>query len=108
MSGFLLSRGLGGSASSLMSIGFIGAVGKIVRGGSRFAKKAIVELSETIKISVMLINTNGKELSKPIFNNMSKVYNTTSDIFIRAIPKTMIGRKSRNIKVTANLRNNYE
>ena len=102
MSGFSVSRGLGGSASSLMSIGFIGSVSKIVRGGSRFAKKAIVELT------VMLINTNGKELSKPIFNNMSKVYNSTSDIFIRAIPKTMIGRKSRKIKVTANLRNKDE
>lgn len=105
MPGFAVTRGLGGSASSLIALGFFESVRKIVRGGSRFAKKTIADLSETLKISVMLINTNGKELSKPIVSNITKVYKTTSDIAIKVIPKKLIARKAPSPQVTAKLRN---
>tara|TARA_A200000159_G_C7211433_1_gene292208 strand:+ start:421 stop:744 length:324 start_codon:yes stop_codon:yes gene_type:complete len=102
--GFTVTRGLGGSPSSLIARGFVDTARAIVKGGRRFAEKAVADIGESLKISVMLINANGKELSKPIISNVTKVYKASSDIFIRVMPKTLIQRKARNIKVTAQLR----
>ena len=63
-----------------------------------------ISFSETLKISVMLLNTNGKELSKPIFNKVTKTYNTSSDIEIKVLPKKLIARRAKKPKVTAKLR----
>ena len=103
----MVTRGLGGSAASLLSMGLIDHVRALVVGGRRFVENSIAELEENLKISVMLISANGKELSKPIISNVSKVYKAASDIVIRAMPKTLIQRKAKKIKVTAKLRNKY-
>ena len=107
MPGFTITRGLGGSASSLIAQGFFNDVRKIVRGGSRFAKKLVSDFRQDISISVMLLSTNGKELIKPIFNSMAKAFN--SDIVeIKVLPKKLIKRKSKRIKVSidnVNVRN---
>lgn len=106
MPGFTITRGLGGSATSMLSIGFIGeTLRRIVKGGKRFVDQTIVDIEEKLKISVMLISANGKELSKPIFNNVSKIFRSIDDITIRVKPKTLIQKRSKKIKVTAKLRN---
>ena len=104
MPGFAVTRGLGGSATNLMSRGFLPTFRRIIKGGRRFAERAVAELEESLKISVMLLSANGKELSKPIVNNISKVFKDTNDIAIRVLPKTLIRRKSERIKVTAKLK----
>ena len=103
MPGFTVTRGLGGSASSMISMGFASTVKKILKGGRRFVEKSVIDLGETLKISVNLISMNGKEFSKPIFNKVSKVFKT-SRITLSVFPKTLTVRKSRKIKVTASLR----
>ena len=105
MPGFTITRGLGGSPSSLVARGFVETTRAIIKGGRRFVEKAIADLEESLKISVMLVSANGKELSKPIVNNISKVFRSTGDIVVRVIPKTLIQRRAKRIKVTAKLRN---
>ena len=104
MPGFTVTRGLGGSPSSLIARGFVETVRAAIKGGRRFAEKAIADLEESLKISVMLVSANGKELSKPIVNKVSKVFRNTSDVVIRVMPKTLIQRRAKKIKVTAKLR----
>jgi len=104
MSNFMVTRGLGGSAASIMSLGFIGTGKAMIKGGSRFVKKAIADFENHLKISENLISMNGKEFSKPIFNKVSKIFRTNNDIVLRVLPKTLTVRKSRKIKVTAKLR----
>jgi hypothetical protein len=104
MAGFTVTRGLGGSASNMIARGFLPTLRRIVKGSSRFAKKAVIDLGETLKITAMLVNANGKELSKPIVNNITKVYKSSSDIVIRLIPKTLVRRRAKKIKITANLK----
>ena len=102
---FLVTRGLGGSASELLSMGFVDQIRAGFKGGRRFVEKAVADLGESLKISVMLINANGKELSKPIFSNVSKIFKSTSDVVISVSPNTLIQRRAKKIKVTAKLRN---
>ena len=108
MPGFTVTRGLGGSASSLIARGFVETVRSVIRGGRRFAEKAIADLSENLKISAMLLSANGKELSRPIFNSVSKIFKPSGQISIRVRPKTLTIRKAKKIKVTAKLRNKNE
>ena len=103
MPGFTVTRGLGGSVSSLISLGFFEFVRQIKRGGTRFVKKAAKELQENIKISVMLLSVNGKELSKPIISNISKLFGNEADYTLDVIPKKLIARKSEDISVKAEL-----
>mgnify|MGYP001469725936 CR=1 FL=1 len=104
MPGLMVTRGLGGSATHLVVRGFLPTLRRIIKGGSRFAERAVAELEESLKISVMLLSANGKELAKPIVNNISRVFKGTNDIVVRALPKTLKRRKSERIKVTANLK----
>lgn len=99
MSRFIVTRGLGGSAASLISNGFVSDVKKIIRGGSRVAKKLVSDLRQDINISVMLLSANGKELVKPIFNKVGKAFGSDT-IEIRALHKKLTKRKSERIKVS--------
>jgi len=101
---FLVTRGLGGNAASMISLGFFDTASSIIKGGSRFVKETYLEIQDHLKISVNLISISGKELTQPIFNKVSKVFKTNSDIVLRVLPKTLIVRKSKKIKVTAKLR----
>ena len=110
MPGFVVTRGLGGSAASIISRGLISDIRQIFKGGSRFVKKAIAGFKEDLNISAMLISANGKELVKPIFNNISKAFSPDDDIVIKVSPKKLILRKSERIKVSASnikVRNKY-
>ena len=100
----MITRGLGGSAASMISRGFVQIASATIKGGSRFVQKAFAEFEDHLKISVNLISIRGKELTKPIFNKVSKVFKANSDIVIRVLPKTLTIRKSKKIKVTATLR----
>ena len=100
----LISRGLTGNAASIISRGFFSsAVKAVIKGGRRFVEKAYAEFEDHLKISVNLISMNGKELTKPIFNKVSKAFKT-SNIMISVFPKTLTVRKPKKIKVTAKLR----
>ena len=104
MPGLLVTRGLGGGATHLIARGFLPTVKKIIKGGRRFVERAVGEFEESLKISIMLLSANGKELSNPIVNNISKVFKNTNDIVIRVLPKTLKRRKAERIKVTAKLK----
>jgi len=99
MPGFYITRGLGGSVSSLISQGFISDVRRIFVGAKRFTKKLVADIREDLNISVMLLSTNGKELLEPIFNKVTKAF-TPSDVQINVSPKKLILRKSDHIKIT--------
>ena len=105
MPGFTITRGLGGGPSSLIARGFTDTVTAVIKGGARFVKRAVADLGQNIKISAMLISANGKELSRPIVNNISKIFKPSSDISIDVLPKTLIQRRAEKAKVTAKLRN---
>lgn len=101
MSNFLVTRGLGGNAASIMSLGFFGTSAlKVIKGSGRFVKKAIASIEENINISIMLISANGKELVSPIFNKVSRTFIQNDNPVIRLLPKTLTIRKARDIKVS--------
>ena len=104
MPGFAVTRGLGGSAASLISQGFISDVRRIFAGATRFAKRTIGEFSENLKISAMLISANGKELVKPIINNVSKIFKEDEKYRISVKPKKLIARRAESVNVTASFK----
>ena len=99
MARFIVTRGLGGSAASLISNGLISDVRKLIKGASRVAKKLVADLRQDINISVMLLSANGKELVKPIFNKVTKAFGSDT-IEIKALPKKLTKRKSKRIKIS--------
>ena len=104
MPGFAVTRGLGGSAASLISQGFISDVRRIFAGATRFTKRAIGEFSENLKISAMLISANGKELVKPIINNVSKAFRKDEQYTLTVKPKKLIARRAEPVKVRASFK----
>ncbi len=101
MARFLVTRGLGGSASDLLSLGFISHIRAVARGSQRFVKKAYGELEQSLKLSVMLLSVNGKELVKPIINKVSKIFSDKDEISLRVVPKKLVVRRSNEIKIDA-------
>ena len=99
MPGFTVTRGLGGSASSMISLGFFGDTTAIIKGVTRVTKKLIEEIRQDINISAMLLSANGKELLKPIFNKVSKAF-LPNDVQIKVKPKKLTLRKADRIKIT--------
>ena len=63
----LVTHGFG-TGNLIVTLGFgpISAVAKVVRGGRSLAKKLYADKLEQFKISVMLLELNGKELVNPI------------------------------------------
>lgn len=99
MPGFTVTRGLGGSPSSMLSLGFISDAKRLIKGATRFAKKLAADIKTDINISAMLVSMNGKELVKPIFSKVTKIF-VDNDISIRVLPKKLVLRKSERIKIT--------
>ena len=105
MPGFAITRGLGpgSTPSSMIARGFfptvIAETVRIIRGGRSAASRAIKDLTETFKISAMLIEANGKELVQPILNTVRKTFNMDKITTVKIIPKKLRARKSQNIKV---------
>ena len=105
MPGFIVTRGFGAGASPTQLIvqGFlpagVEAVRRIIRGGSKEAKRIIQDFSERFKISAMLIARNGKEFTSPIFNSITKI--TNNDAYsVEIKPKSIESRKTEDVKVT--------
>ena len=100
---FIVTRGLGGSAEDLLVQGFFQHLRAVFKGGRRFAKRAVEELSESFKISAMLLSINGKELTKPIINTVARIFNSDEDYTLDVVPKKLVARKSNDISVDAKL-----
>ena len=103
MSSFVVTRGLGGSATNMIARGFVPLVRAITAGGGRFIKKSLADLEESFKISAMLLSINGKELTKPIINTVSRVFKGDEDYSLNVTPKKLVVRKSNEISVEAKL-----
>ena len=93
----IISRGLLGSGSSMVTSGFgvtvVETVVRIIRGGRSSLKKVRQRLEENISISIMLIGSNGKELVSPIIRKVSKSFNSKRYLVVRARPKELTIRK---------------
>ncbi len=99
----LITRGLTGSAGAIILTG-LGSVAvelvRIVRGGKSAASRALKDLTETFKISAMLISANGKEFVKPIFSNVSREFSTSKNLLVTARPKKLIAKRDTRTKVS--------
>ena len=96
----ILTRGLTGSAGEIVVQGVGVALARIMRGGRSAASRAIKDLTETFKISAMLVQANGKELIEPIFNTVKGTFLESVKTSVRLIPKKLVFRKSDDIKVS--------
>ena len=84
----ILTRGLTGSAHSVMLQGHGYAV-SILRAGRSAASRALKDLTETFKISAMLISHNSSDIFKPIAQNIRKTFGQNDIVIRRAMPKSM-------------------
>ena len=103
----LVTRGLG-SRPALVTTGFlpISTATQIARAVVRHGRSAkgklekkINEKLEQIKISVMLIEANGKELIKPIINTVTYKAKEGENINVTAQPQSVEYRKENIFKV---------
>ncbi len=105
MPGFTVTRGLGPGAtpSHLIARGFFPAVAaeaaRILRGGGSAASRAIKDLTETFKISVMLVQSNGKELISPIFNSVTTRFSSEDKVVVKASAKKVSSHKPKPPKI---------
>ena len=107
MPGFVVTRGLGPGASTtnLIVRGFLPAsaeaVVETVRGAirrGRRAKQQFEEFLEELKVTVMLVAINGKDLAKPIINTVRTSYKDEPTPEIQVTP-TKLAVKQPEIKV---------
>ena len=100
----ILTRGLTGSAGALVVHGFgpvLLEVVRIARGGRSAASRAIKDLTESFRMSAMLISHNGSEIFKPITQNIRKTFIKNEIVIRKATPLSIEHRKSKDIEVTA-------
>jgi hypothetical protein len=102
----VLMRGLGGSAGSgLITSGFgtvADEVVRIIRGGRSAASRLAKDYEERFKIGAMLIQANGKELLKPIFNTVTKRFIESNSTKVTAATKRLSYRKPKQPIITVN------
>ena len=102
----LVTRGLGGPAGTgVVTIGFGGVTEeavKIVRAARRAGRTLVSDYEERFKIGAMLIQANGKELLKPIFNTVTKRFVEKDSAKVSAVTKRLSHRKPSNPKITVN------
>ena len=102
----IVTRGLGGSAGTGLVTGGFGAVTeevvRIIRGGRSAAGRLAKEYEERFKIGAMLIQANGKELLRPIFNTVTKRFTESSLTKVSATTKSFSHRKPKNPKISVN------
>lgn len=98
----LTTRGLGGPAGGLITIGFgptAVVLARIIRGGRSAASRAAKDLTESFKITAMLIQSNGKELITPIFNSITMTFSSGDETVIRARAKKVSSHKPPTPKI---------
>ena len=103
--GSFITRGMGKSASSMMLMGFNETIADLVKRGKRIGKSAkilIKDLSETYKMSVMLLSVNGDEIINPknIIRRFSFV--DRNIINVRAIPTSLYYLKADIYEIVVN------
>jgi uncharacterized protein YprB with RNaseH-like and TPR domain len=99
----LITRGLTGGAGAIILTGLGGVaveLVRIVRGGKSAASRALKDLTETFKITAMLISTNGKEFVRPIFSSVSREFNISKNLLVTARPKKLIAKRDTRTKVS--------
>lgn len=103
--GLLVTRGLGGPTTQVITRGFLPLlVDQIVdaargaRIAGRSAKDKYEEFLEELKISVALVAINGKDLLKPIINTVRSTYEEKPTPRIEVTP-TKLSVKKPDIKV---------
>ena len=105
MPGFTVTRGLGPKATPSAFIlqgfgpGVLEEAVRIFRAGRSFASRALKDLTETFKISAMLLEANGKELVNPIINTVRKSFDNSKETAVTVTPKKLRARKSKRVKV---------
>ncbi len=107
MPGLTVTRGLGGTPSSLIARGFTSGavleVIRIVRGGSRASKRLYEENWELFKISAALVAYNGAEAVNPLFENIRKTFTKSKIDIKRASTISVEHKKSADVKVEAKI-----
>lgn len=106
--GLLVTRGLGGAPTHLLVRGFLPATAvtavEIVRGilrGGRRAKQEWNDFLEELKVTVMLVAINGKDLVKPIINTVRTSYKDEPTPEIQVTPtKLAVRQPDIKVKVT--------
>ncbi len=102
----IVTRGLGGSAGTGVITSGLGAVAeetvRIIRGGRSAAGRLAKEYEERFKIGAMLIQANGKELFRPIFNTVTKRFLEPNTTKVTATAKSFDYRKPKNPKIKVN------
>jgi hypothetical protein len=107
----ILTRGLTGSAGALVVQGFgpvLLEVVRIARAGRSAASRAVKDLTESFKMTAMLISHNGAEVFKPIAQNIRKTFVKNEIVIRQATPLSIEHRKSKDIEViveTVKIRN---
>ena len=109
MPGFVVTRGLGPSATTtnLIARGFlpvtataVEAVRGAVRRGRR-AKQQFEDFLEELKVTAMLVAINGKDLVKPIINTVRTSYKDEPTPEIQVTPtKLAVRQPDIKVKVT--------
>ena len=107
MPGFTVTRGLGPRAtpSALIARGFFPSsvaaeAIRIFRAGRSAASRARKDLLETFKISAMLVSHNSLEILNPISKNIRKTFAQNEIVIKKISPKSIVHRKTEDIKVT--------
>ena len=99
----LIMRGMG-ERPALVTQGFTVALLVVVsqrvrRRKGRRPKKDYNEYYDEYKISAFLIDVNGKELTRPIISNISKLFETSVKIDVKAKPTNVTYTKNDDFKV---------
>lgn len=104
----LITRGLGGGpVAGLIVQGMTKALEliRIVRGGGRSAKKIYDHLIDNFIIAVKLIEINGKEIFKPIFNKRKFIvdFNKENNVIVENVNIKKMNSKQNEYTVKAKL-----
>ena len=97
----ILTRGLGGSASSgMITVGLgpriVLEVVRIIRGGRTVTRDLYGDKLEEFKIAVSLIAINGKDILKPIFNRGKYTSSIDENIGVN-VKAGRVKKRKRNI-----------
>ena len=104
MPGFTVTRGLGPGATPthLIARGLLPVAEeavRILRGGRSAASRALKDITESFKISAMLIQSNGKELISPIFNSVTTKFSSEDSVVVKARAKKVSSHKPKPPKI---------
>ena len=98
----LLMRGMG-ERPAIITQGFttsvVVVVAQRVRRRKGRPKKNYKEYYDEYKISAFLVDINGKEISQPIISNVRKLFETSTNVVVKATATTYEHKKPNDFKV---------